>query len=83
MPPVPLFNARVDDLAHAETIDVECLGCGHRSQVQVSELKSKIPDWYRVLDLPRVLRCDHCGEVGRAHVNARKALGYGSVKTGE
>ena len=80
MPPVPLFNARVDDLQHAETIDVECLACGHQSHVQVSEVRAKIPDWYRVLDLPRVLRCDHCGAVGRSHINARQALGYENIK---
>lgn len=83
MPGVPLFNAKVEDLTHSDAVEVECLACGHESRVQVSELKAKIPDWYRVLDLPRVLRCDHCGTAGRAHVNAREALGYSDVKTGE
>lgn len=80
MPGVPLFNARVEDLTHAEAIEAECLECGHRSSVPVSKVRTKVPDWYRVLDLPRVLRCDSCGKTGRSIVSARQALGYDQIK---
>lgn len=74
MPGVPLFNARVQDLVHADAIEAECLECGHKSHVAGGKIKAKVPDWYRVLDLPRVLRC------GRSIVTARQALGYDKIK---
>lgn len=75
MPGVPLFNARVEDLTHAEAIEAECLECGHRSSVPVSKVKERCRIG-TVLDLPRVLRCDSCGKIGRSIVSARQALGY-------
>ena len=80
MPSVPLFNAQVEDLLHADAIEAECLECGHKSHVPVGKIKAKVPDWYRVLDLPRVLRCDGCGNIGRSIVTARHALGYDQIK---
>jgi uncharacterized Zn finger protein len=79
MPGVPLFNARIEDLVHADAIEAECLACGHKSHVAVGKIKAKLPDWYRVLDLPRVLRCDSCGKIGRSIVTARQALGYDKI----
>jgi uncharacterized Zn finger protein len=76
MSTIPLFNARIEHLTHAEMIEVECLECGHQGEVSVIEIRSKIPAWFRVLDVPRVLRCDQCGAAGRASINARSALGY-------
>jgi len=78
MPGVPLYNARIDDLQFADTISVECLECRRQSHVQISELKARLPEWYRVMDLPRILKCENCGTAGRAVVNARQALGYGT-----
>jgi hypothetical protein len=51
--------------------------CGHRSAVAVAVIKAKLPGWYRVSDLGRVLRCRRCNYKGDAVVDARVALGFG------
>ena len=71
-----LYAARVEDLTFAPTISVECLECGHKSEVAVGVIRAKLPSWEKVLDLPHALRCANCGAKGRAIVNARCALGY-------
>ena len=42
----------------------------------MASIAARAPGWFRVLDLPRMLRCANCGEKGRAVVNARRALGH-------
>ncbi len=71
-----LWAARVDDLQSAPTVGVECLECGHKSEVAVVALAAKLPGWYRVTEIWRVVRCEKCGAKGRASIDARRALGY-------
>jgi hypothetical protein len=75
MPP-PLYAARIEDLKHYPTISIECADCWRRTEMPVSFIRERMPAWERVLDIPRVLRCDGCGSKGRAVVDARRALGY-------
>jgi hypothetical protein len=55
------------------------LACEHRAEVAVATIAARAPGWFRVLDLPRMLRCANCGVKGRAVVNARRALGYDRI----
>ncbi len=48
----PLYAARLEDLIYGDPIDAECLECGHKSEVLVRSIRVKLPDWFRVLDLP-------------------------------
>jgi hypothetical protein len=38
-------------------------------------VSGKLADWYRVLDIYRVVCCEKCGAKGRAIIDARRALG--------
>jgi hypothetical protein len=78
---VPLYAARVEDLTHAETVSVSCT-CGHKAEIPVVTIAAKLPDWYRVSELSRVMRCRACRaigdgtETGNVRVDPRRALGY-------
>jgi hypothetical protein len=78
---VPLYAARVEDLTHGLTIAVSCT-CGHKAEVPVATIAAKLPGWYRVTELSRVLRCRACRaigngtETGDVRVDPRQALGY-------
>jgi hypothetical protein len=78
---VPLYAARVEDLTHASTISVSCT-CGHKAEIPIATIAAKLPGWYRVSELSRVLRCRRCGakgngkETGDVRVDPRRALGY-------
>jgi hypothetical protein len=76
MTPPALYAACVEHLLFAPTITIECLACEHRAEVAVAAIAAKTPGWFRVLDLPRMLRCENCGVKGRAVINARQALGH-------
>jgi hypothetical protein len=78
---VPLYAARVEDLTHAPTVSVSCT-CGHKAEIPVETIAAKLPGWYRVSELSRVLRCRACRaigngtETGDVRVDPRRALGY-------
>ena len=78
---VPLYAARVEDLTHAETVSVSCT-CGHKAEIPVVTIAAKLPDWFRVSELSRVMRCRACRaigdgtETGDVRVDPRQALGY-------
>jgi hypothetical protein len=77
----PLYAARVEDLAPAATVAVSCT-CGHRAEVPVATIVAKLPGWYRVMELSRVMRCRACKAKGNGtdggdvRVDARRALGF-------
>ncbi len=71
-----LHAACVEHLTFAPTVSIECLACQHKAEVAVAAITAKTPGWFRVLDLPRMLRCTNCGAKGRAISDARRALGY-------
>lgn len=73
---VPLFAARVENLIHAPTVTATCEQCRHVAEVSVTFIKARLPDWYRVSDIYRVMRCRECDAKGTVIVDARKALGY-------
>jgi hypothetical protein len=73
---VPLFAARVEHLVHARSVSATCGKCGHVSEVPVTLIKDRLPDWFRIGDLSRVMRCAECDEKGNVIVDARRALGY-------
>jgi hypothetical protein len=56
--------ARVENLQFAPTVDVERLKCGHKSELAVEAVAKKLPEWYRALDIYRVVRCEMCGARG-------------------
>jgi hypothetical protein len=72
---------RVEDLTHASTISVSCT-CGHKAEIPVATIAAKLPGWYRVSELSRVLRCRRYGakgngkETGDVRVDPRRAVGY-------
>ncbi len=76
-----MYAARVEDLTHAATIAVSCT-CGHKAEIPVATAAAKLPGWYRVSELGRVLRCRVCRaigngtETGDVRVDPRQALGY-------
>jgi uncharacterized Zn finger protein len=75
MAPAPLYAARIEDLQFAPTVGSECLECGHKGEIPVELIAAKLPEWYRVLDIYRIVRCEKCGAKGRAIIDARRALG--------
>ena len=76
MTPPALYAACVEHLTFAPTVTIECLACEHRAEVVVAAIAARAPGCFRVLDLPRVLRCENCGAKGRGVVDARRALGH-------
>jgi hypothetical protein len=77
---VPLFVARVEHLKHAPTVSATCERCGHVAEVPVTLIKDRLPDWYRIGDLGRVMRCAESEEKGNVVVDARRALGYTATR---
>ena len=50
--------------------------CGPVAEVEVVTLWKWLPMWASVTGLAPHLRCASCDEMGRAEVDARRALGY-------
>ncbi len=84
---VPLYAACVGDLTHAATISVSCT-CGRKAEIPVATITAKLPEWYYVSDISRVLRCRSCGvkgngkETGDVRVDPRWALGHSPPSPG-
>jgi hypothetical protein len=70
---VPVYAARVEDLACHETVTALCAACGHVAEVAVRELWEKLPRWKRLATIK--LCCPNCGERNRVELDATKALG--------
>jgi hypothetical protein len=76
-----LYAARIEDLTHAQTVSVSA-HAPHKAEIPVTTIAAKLPGWYRVSELSRVLRCRVCRaigngtETGGVRVDARQALGY-------
>ena len=43
-------------MTYVDTIRVECIKCDHKADVAVSTVRATLPDDFKVLDLPQVLR---------------------------
>jgi hypothetical protein len=58
----PLYAATVADLRPDRLIGVECLGCGHLSDMPAYRVKMRVPSHIKALALPRYFRCRRCDE---------------------
>ena len=69
---VPLYAARIEDLAPGDLVRVECAACGHDVLITRTALLQglRLQPTDRVLDLEHRLRCaregGRVGEVGRS-----------------
>ncbi len=64
---VPLYAARVENLLFAPMVEVECLECGHKAELAVADIKAKLPEWERVLDIHCSVRCAKLRRQGPRH----------------
>ena len=66
---VPLYTARVQDLAPGDFVNVECTVCRHEELLPPDRLRIKglpLPPYTPVLDLERRFRCRECDAKGKA-----------------
>src|SRR5690242_5150547 len=68
-----MYSARIENLAHHETVTALCEACGHIAEVQVADLWRKFPSYKRIADIR--LFCTRCDERDRVELDAAKALG--------
>jgi DNA-directed RNA polymerase subunit RPC12/RpoP len=57
----PRYAIRVGDLRHWHVITVSCPTCGHKGRLDAASLGRGQPDYTRLMDLERKLRCRGCG----------------------
>ena len=74
---VPMYTARVEHLAHHETVTTLCKVCGHVAEVPVADLLCKFPSFKRIAEIR--LQCMRCGERDRVELDVTKALGNDRV----
>jgi DNA-directed RNA polymerase subunit RPC12/RpoP len=60
----PRYALRLRDLRHWHRITVTCPACGHKGPVAATALGHGQPDYTRLIDLERRLRCRSCGNRG-------------------
>ena len=56
----PLYAATVADLRPDRLVGVECLRCGHLSEMPAYRVKMRVPSHVKALALPRYFRCLRC-----------------------
>ena len=56
----PLYAAIVAALRPERLIAVECLKCGHLSDMPAYRVKVRVPSHIKALALPRYFRCHRC-----------------------
>jgi DNA-directed RNA polymerase subunit RPC12/RpoP len=57
----PRYAIRLGELRHWHVITVSCPACGHKGRLDATTLGRGRPDYTRLLDLERKLRCRSCG----------------------
>jgi uncharacterized OB-fold protein len=72
---VPLYLARIADLRHGSVVAVTCRGCGHVTELTVSQLRQRLAPSFFAKRLGPRLRCRQCGRKG-VEIDARRALGH-------
>jgi hypothetical protein len=71
---VPLYAARIADLAPGDFVKVDCVGCSHTALLAAAFLaRLGLNPHYRVLDLKDHVRCRACNARGRAVVSIKWA----------
>ena len=71
---VPLYAARIEDLAPGDYMLVQCTACGHDELLTSDQLRVKgvqLPPYTPVLDLERRLRCRECDAKGKVVISVR------------
>lgn len=57
----PRYAIRLGDLRHWHVITVSCPACGHKGRLDATTLGRGRPDYIKLMDLERKLRCRSCG----------------------
>jgi DNA-directed RNA polymerase subunit RPC12/RpoP len=57
----PRYAIRLRDLRHWHVVTVSCPACGHKGRLDATALGRGQPDYTRLMDLERRLRCRSCG----------------------
>jgi hypothetical protein len=69
---LPLYAARIEDLAPGEFMKVDCAACHHVALLTPDALlRAGLSPAAKVLDLKGRLRCRGCGRKGRAVVSIK------------
>ena len=70
---VPLYAARLEDLAPGDVVVVECGACGHATALPPATLRDglHLAPHERILGLAPRLRCRSCDERGKAVVSVK------------
>jgi hypothetical protein len=58
------YALRLGDLRNWHLLTAVCSACRHRRQVRLWRLKARHPDYVRLVDVERRLRCMRCGHRG-------------------
>jgi hypothetical protein len=75
---VPLYIARIENLAQGDFVKVECAACQHVALLgREALLRLGLNPGEKVLDLKGRLRCRGCGRKGRAVVSVKWRGGNG------
>jgi hypothetical protein len=62
-----LWECRLEHIGPNDRVKIEC-ACGREMLLSLDAF-SGLPSNTRIMDLPRRLRCDHCGEKGKVIVS--------------
>jgi DNA-directed RNA polymerase subunit RPC12/RpoP len=62
----PRYDFRLEDLRLFHLVLASCRACGHKAILANSALQQGRPNYRRLADLERQLRCQKCGARGKA-----------------
>jgi DNA-directed RNA polymerase subunit RPC12/RpoP len=62
----PRYDFRLEDLRVFHLVVASCGACGHKAIMANSALQQGRPNYTRLMDLERRLRCQKCGARGKA-----------------
>lgn len=58
------FNIRLSDLTAADVLRVRCPSCSHVAAVAPHQLLARYPDFMKIVELEKRMRCMHCAHRG-------------------
>ena len=62
----PRYDFRLEDLRVFHLVLASCRACGHKAILSNAALQHGRPNYTRLVDLERQLRCQKCGARGKA-----------------
>ena len=65
----PRYEFRLEDLRVFHLVVASCRACGHKAIIANGALQEGRPNYTRLLDLERQLRCQKCGARGQASLD--------------